>query len=376
MQRIDFSVPDIVDADVDAVSAVLRSGWLTTGEQCLALEAELAEYTGVAHAVAVSSCTTGLAVLLAALGLPPGSRVAAPTWTFVSTINVIVQAGHRPVLLDVDPESLNLDQRCLEAALANGVDAVIGVHFAGLPLGERIHELCREHGVPLIEDGAHALGMVDHRGRAVGSGTAGASLSFYATKNLTSAEGGAVLTDNEELASFARRHRLHGLSADAWRRYRRGGGAVYDVALPGLKANMPDVLAALARSQLARFEEMQKARRRIVELYRMLLGDVDGIEFVPGTLHVGSADHLLVVKLPGGRDRQAVAIALDELGITTSVHFTPVHRFSYYRSDDFLGPAGVTAAEAVADRCLSLPLHTRLTDEQVLRVCEGLRAVL
>ena len=221
---VPFAVPDLDADDVAAVARVLESGWLTTGAECLGLEADLGAYLGADHVVAMSSCTAALDTAVAYLDLPPGSRIGVPTWTFVSSALCAVHLGHRPVLLDVDADTLNLSVESLDAALRDpapdgGLDAVVGVHFGGVALSPAIHERCAEAGVPLIEDAAHALGTRDHRGLVAGRGSAGACLSFYATKNLTSAEGGALVTDDADLADFARSYRLHGLSRDAWARY-------------------------------------------------------------------------------------------------------------------------------------------------------------
>ncbi len=373
---VPFAPPDIDDDDVRAVERVLRSGWLTTGEEAQALEAELASYLGMAHVVTVSSCTAAIEIAYAALGLPPGARVGVPTWTFVSSALAPHHHGAVPVLLDVDPETLNLAPDSLEAALEAGLAAVVAVHFGGVPVGREVLERCASAGVPVIEDAAHALGASDHRGRALGRGTAGAALSFYATKNLTSGEGGALATDDADTARFARSFRLHGMSHDAWDRYRPGRFAQYDLIAAGIKANLPDVLATLARSQLARFERLQARRRDLVERYRAGLGGVPGLAFLPGSLVPESADHLVVVRLPGGVARDDVIAALAERGIATSVHFRPLHRFEWFRSHAEVGPLGVATAESLADRVLSLPLSSALSDAQVDRVCAELRSVL
>ncbi len=369
-----FAAPDVSDDDVDAVVRVLRSGWITTGSECRALEERLAAHLGASEVVAMSSCTAALEAAVAHLDLPPGSRVGVPTWTFVSTALSAVHAGHVPVLLDVEPDTLNLSVESLEAALdgPDGLDAVIGVHFGGVAFGKEIHELCTEHAVPLIEDAAHALGASDHRGPIAGRGTAGACLSFYATKNLTSAEGGALVTDDAELADFARSYRLHGLSRDAWARYRPGQRSGYDVVTPGIKGNLPDVLAALALSQLDRFDDMQGRRRLLVNRYRDALAGIDGIACVPGELDPFGADHLMALLLPEGADRDIITDHMTEQGVSTSVHFQPLHTFDWFAGHALIGPSGVPTADRLAPRALSLPLHPGLTPEQVDRVVTAL----
>lgn len=371
-QPILFAVPDIDDADIEAVTDVLRSGWITTGEQCQFLEADLSGYLGVEHVISMSSCTAALETAIAHLGLKPGARFGVPTWTFVSSALVGVHHNLIPVLMDIDPDTLNLSPSSLERAIDSGIEAVVGVHFAGMPMTREIHEMTAAAGIPLIEDAAHALGTSDHRGLVAGQGTAGACFSFYATKNLTSGEGGAIATDDPDLAAFARSFRLHGLSRDAWARYHPDSSGSYDLEVPGIKGNMPDVLAALARSQFGRFEQMQTHRRLLVERYRDNLSSIDGLDMVPSQMDSNSADHLMVVLLPAGIDREVVTDKLHGSGIATSVHFRPLHTFNWFAANADFDPAGLRVADSIASRALSLPLHTGLNIADVDRICDAL----
>lgn len=369
---IHFAVPEIDDDDVAAVTRVLRSGWITTGDECLELESELASYLGVPHVVTTSSCTAALEIALAHLALPPGARVAVPTWTFASSALVAVREGHEVVLVDVDPDTLNVATDALVDAIDEGIDALIAVHFAGVACTEKIHELCRSAGLPIVEDAAHALGTRDHRGLVNGTGTAGACYSFYATKNLTSGEGGALATDDEDLADFARTFRLHGMSKDAWARYHPDTPGGYDVVAPGIKGNLPDLLAALARSQFRRFSERQAHRRDLTTRYRANLRDVAGLRFVPSEPDPGSADHLFVVLLPEGSDRVKIRQVFADRLIGTSVHFQPLHQLHWFRENVSVARHGVATAEELAPRALSLPLHPAMSPGDVDRVCETL----
>jgi dTDP-4-amino-4,6-dideoxygalactose transaminase len=375
-RSLQFAAPDITDDDVEAVTRALKSGWITTAGEAMALEDELAAYLGVPHVITTSSCTAALDVAVAYLQLPPGARVAVPTWTFVSTALAAVHAGLQPVLVDVDADTLNLSPAALAAAIDEGVDAVVGVHFGGQALDRAVHDLCRDADVPLVEDAAHALGTRDHRGLVAGQGTGGACYSFYATKNLTCAEGGALATDDDELASFARSFRLHGLSHDAWARYHPEAPPGYDLLAPGIKGNLPDVLAALARSQLARFDQTQARRRQLVVQYRAELATVSDIRLVPGHLDSDSADHLMVVVLPDHLDRNAVVAELQTSGVPTSVHFQPLHTFGWFAEHAPIGPGGVPNAERVAAHALSLPLHAGLGADDVSYVVDQLRAIV
>lgn len=372
-----FAAPDLDQTDHAALARVLDSGWLTTGEECQRLEEELAAATGAAHVVAVSSCTAALEIGLSFLGLA-GARVGIPDWTFVSTALAAHRAGAVPVLLDVEPDTLNVSGDAIAAAIdSGGLDAVVPVHFGGVPVDASVRRLCAMAGVPVLEDAAHALGAHDERGPINGTGVVGACFSFYATKNLSCGEGGAIATFDGELADFARSWRLHGLSRDAWARYRPGakaGAALYDLMGPGLKANLPDLLAALARSQLARFDQMQARRRTLVQHYRAWLAEVPGLRCIPAEQVAGSADHLMAVVLPEGVDRTEVVRSMTAAGVPTSVHFQPLHAFPWMAANAVVGPGGVPVSSALAERALSLPLHTSLTDDDVERVVGALRA--
>jgi len=373
---VEFAVPDIDQADLDAVAAVLRSRWLTTGDECAALEGELAARLGAPHVVGLASCTAALEVAFAWLDLPPGSRVGVPVWTFVASVLAPMRHGAVPVLLDVDPHTLNVSPDSLAAALEDGLDAVVVVHFAGTPVDLQVHELCAAAGVPVVEDAAHAFGATDHRGPVAGQGNVGAALSFYATKNLSSGEGGALVTDDPGLARFARAYRLHGLVPRQVTRDDPAADRPPELLAAGIKANLPDLLAALARSQLRRFDALQARRRRVVEAYRIGLGGVDGLEVVPTQADPGSADHLFVVLLPEGSDRSQVIEALRLAGIATSVHFQPLHRFDLVAANAKPAPGGLAVADRLAPRALSLPLHPGLSDADVSRVCEALVGAL
>lgn len=375
-EPIAFSRPEILTNDVDAVSRVLASGWITTGNEVKAFEQELAEYVEVDHVVTVSSATTAEEICLAYLNLAPGSRVAVPTWTFVSTALAVERVGCVPVLVDVDHDTLNISEPGLAGAIDSGVRAVVGVHYAGTPLTADIRKMCADAGVPLVEDAAHAFGSRDDRGWVAGQGTAGACYSFYATKNLTTGEGGAIATDDPDLAAFALKYRLHGMSADAVNRYARPGAHRYDVTVPGLKANMPDLLAALGRTQLARFPQSQKHRRELVLRYRELLADAD-LRFVPGEHCADSADHLAVIDLLSSDRRDDVISALTEAEIGSSVHFRPLHTFSWYDGQNAeIASGGLDVADSLDGQIMSLPLHVGMSVDDVDRVCQVAKKAL
>ncbi len=375
-ERVTFASPDVSSADIEAVTRVLKSGWLTTGDECRLLEEELTEYLSIPHVVSMASCTAALETCIAYLDLPPGARVAVPTWTFVSTALAPIRHGAIPVLLDVDEDTLNVSTESAEAAADEGIDVAIVVHVGGVPVSPEVRAVFSGQGVPVIEDAAHALGACDERGRVAGRSTVAACFSFYATKNLTSAEGGALATEDDGLASFARSFRLHGLSRDAWARYRPGSPASYDLLAPGIKGNLPDLLAALARSQLDRYGSLQAHRRDLVERYRSNLTAIQGLRCVPERLAEDGADHLMIVVLPEGADRDAVVVHLNEANVGSSVHFQPLHHFPWFEKNATIAPGGTPVADALWNRVLSLPLHTRLSLSDVDFVCEALALAL
>ena len=370
-----FAPPAVDEDDVAAVAETVRGGWLTSGPECDALEAELAQATGADHVVTLNSCTAALEAAYCFLDLPTGARVGVPTWTFAASATAPVRFGGHPVLLDADPDTLNVATEAVEAAL-DDLDALVIVHFAGQPVDPEVRKLADAAGVPVIEDAAHSFGGHDDRG-PMGSGPTYASCwSFYATKNLTSGEGGALATSSAELAAFTREFRLHGLTRETWRRFTEADQTGYDIVQPGIKANLADPLAALARSQLRRLDEMQAARRRLALRYRDQLAALPDVTPVPGTHDPDSADHLMVVVLPPGVDRNGVATAMAEVGVPTSVHFPPLHNLSWFAEHADIGPAGTAVADDRAGRVLSLPLHPGLDEADVDRVCQALTDAL
>jgi dTDP-4-amino-4,6-dideoxygalactose transaminase len=250
------------------------------------------------------------------------------------------------------------------------------VHFAGVPVAREVHELCKRAGVPVVEDAAHALGAVDHRGLIRGVGCVAACLSFGSTGNITAGEGGALVTDRPDIAARAAAMRLHGLTRDAWARFHPDEPMRYGLLEPGTKANLPDLLAALGRSQLARLEDRQERRRRLVIAYRKQLADVRGVRVVPEHLAVDGSDHLMVVVLPEGAHRDHVQQRMRDGGVPTAVHFPPLHHFDWFRAHAEIGRGGLAVADAHGGRVLSLPLHAEMTVGDVERVVTTLRGAV
>jgi UDP-4-amino-4-deoxy-L-arabinose-oxoglutarate aminotransferase len=373
-----FSRPSITAADIAAVTAVLESGWITTGKICRELEQQFAHLTGCKHAVAMTSATAGMHLLLHALAIGPGDEVITPSMTWVSTVNLITLAGATPVFVDVDRETLMTTADHVKAALSARTKLIIPVHFAGAPLDlDSLRAVAGEHGIPLIEDAAHAAGA-RYREQSVGQ-TGTAVFSLHPIKNLTTGEGGIVCTDSEALASRVRMLRFHGLRADSFQRETQGRAPQAEVVEPGFKYNLPDMNAALGVSQLKRLSAMNRRRKELADHYRTLLADVDGIVplGLPSYEHV-HAWHLFVVRVVAeetGLSRDDFMLRLKERGIGTGLHFRAVHTHAFYRKQ---GRARhpLPNTEWNSDRICSLPLFPDMEIADVERVVDAVRSIL
>jgi dTDP-4-amino-4,6-dideoxygalactose transaminase len=371
---VPFARVEICEEARRAAARVLESGWVTTGPEVVAFERELAEWVGTGSAVAVASCTAAIELALRALELPRGAKVLTSTMTFCGAVHAIVHAGLVPVLADVDPVTLCSDAPACAAAArrAGGVDAMVVTHYAGYPAP--VEELAAAAGLPLarvVEDAAHALGTwMDTR--PVGTISAATCFSFYATKNLPIGEGGMVTTDDQAIADHVRRARLHGMSADAWKRYLPGSAWGYSVEVAGLKANMTDLQAAIGRAQLRRFASWQERRALLARRYDEHLAGIPGLRPPPRPARGRHAWHLYAVQVEPefGIGRDELIARLAERDVGCSVHFIPVHRFPYFR--DLLGAelGRFPNADAAFRRIVSLPLHPGLELEDVDHVGE------
>ncbi len=361
---VPFCVPWTDGREIRQVSEAIRSGWLTTGPKTARFEEGICNLVGVPHAVAVNSCTAALHLALVAAGVRRGDEVITSPYTFAATGEAILYLGARPVFADIVPETLNIDPEAAARAVTRRTRAILPVHIAGLPCDmAAIHTLARGARVPVVDDAAHALGAAIGE-RPVGRLADLTCFSFYATKNLSTGEGGMVVTRSRALAEHVRRLSLHGLSRDAWRRYARGGSWRYDVVELGYKYNMTDVAAALGLAQLAKFPAMQRRRRALAARYTRLLAECDAFDLPEEPRGVSHAWHLYVLRLrPGvlrvGRDQLIDALA--ERGIGTSVHFQPLHLFSYYRKAFGYRAGAFPRTERESARALSVPLHPGLS---------------
>ncbi len=368
-QRVEFYRHHLGEAEIAACGEVLRSLFLTTGPVCARFEEEFAAWLGVRQVVAVASCTAALEMSLRALGVGAGDEVITTPMTFIATANAVLQVGAEPVFVDVEPLTGNLDPARVEEAVTPRTRAVVPVHLYGTLCDmPRLRELADRHGLALVSDCAHAV-----EARRDGYGSAAmceaACYSFYATKNLTCGEGGAVATDDAELAERLRRLRLHGMSKGAAERY-QGTYRHWDMVELGFKANLPDVLAALLLPQLAGLEQRRRRREEIARRYEAAFTPLAGVDFPrvpPGAV---SARHLFTIWV----DRRDEFLArLQQRGIGVAVNYRAVHLLSYYRRRFGFRPGAFPVAESIGERTLSLPLYPSLQDHEVERVIQAVR---
>ncbi|WP_446028145.1 UDP-4-amino-4-deoxy-L-arabinose aminotransferase [Lelliottia amnigena] len=370
-----FSRPAMGPEELAAVSEVLQSGWITTGPKNQALEQAFCTLTGNQHAIAVSSATAGMHVALMALGIQAGDEVITPSLTWVSTLNMIVLLGAEPVMIDVDRDTLMVTPHAVEAAITPRTKAIIPVHYAGAPVDiDAIRAVADRHGIPVIEDAAHAAGTyykgnhVGHRGTAI--------FSFHAIKNMTCAEGGLIVTDDEQLANRMRSLKFHGLGVDAFDRQTHGRAPQAEVISPGYKYNLADINAAIALVQLQKLEQHNARRKEIAERY---LTELENTPFLPLSQPPWAhkhAWHLFILRVDEascGISRNDLMEALKAKGIGTGLHFRAAHTQKYYRERY---PALVLPnTEWNSDRICSIPLFPTMTDDDVTRVIAALREV-
>jgi dTDP-4-amino-4,6-dideoxygalactose transaminase len=359
---LSFQPPAIGEEEIEAVAETLRSGWLTTGPRTADLEERFAEYVGAKHAVALSSGTAALHLSLLALGVGPGDEVITTPITWPATANVIVHAGATPVFVDVREDDLNLDSALVKNAVTPRTKAIMPVDLAGQPADlDPLLEL----GLPIVEDAAHAAES-EYRGRKVGAIVDATCFSLYATKNIAAGEGGVVTTDRDDVAEAIRDRRL----------MRRGHGTLYDIGVPGYKANLSDVLASIALVQLAKVDVHRAIRERHVAYYDAAIAELDGITPLARDPRDVHALHLFVVRIDperAGATRDEYQRALTDENIGTSIHFLPVHRLTWYR-ERWPG-VSLPVAERAGSEVLSLPLSPAHSDADVEDAIAALQRV-
>lgn len=374
-----YALPDIGEAEIAEVVATLRSGWITTGARTRQFEAEFAAYTGCKHALAVNSCTAALHLALEAVGVKRGDEVLVPTVTFASTAEVVRYLDAKPVLVDCRADDLTLDVERAAAAITPRTRAVMPVHYGGSPCDmDAVLALAKRHGLAVVEDAAHAL-PTEYKGRRVGTIGDITCFSFYATKTVTTGEGGMIATANDAWAERMRAMSLHGISKDAWKRYTASGSWYYEIQAPGYKYNLTDIASALGIHQLRRCEEMWRRRCELVAFYREAFGRFEELELPVQRPETRHAWHLFPIRLKLEKltiDRAAFMDGLRDAGIGASVHFIPLHLHPYYRDTYGCQPSDCPVAAREYQRLVSLPLYSKMTDADARRVVDAVAGLL
>src|SRR6266536_371606 len=376
---VPFHRPEITEDEIQSVVATLRSGWLTTGPKVKRFEEQFAGYLGCRHAVAVNSGTAALHLALDAVGIKEGDEVIVPTMTFAATAEVVFYLKAKHVLVYCRPDTLNIDPEQIENAITSKTRAIIPVHFGGQPCEmDRILEIARQYKVKVIEDAAHAL-PASYRDKKVGAIGDITCFSFYATKTITTGEGGMATTENSEWAERMRMMSLHGISHDVWKRYTKEGSWYYEILYPGFKYNLTDIAAAIGIEQLKKCNELWEARQRIAMNYAKAFADLKEIQVPSCRNDVQHAWHLFVVQLNLERlkiNRNQFIEALREKQIGTSVHFIPLHLHPYYRDKFDYKPDDFTNASTAFERIISLPIYPKMTEGNVRDVIVAVRQLI
>jgi len=369
--QIPFHRAELGDEEIRAVSEVIRSGWLTMGAKTFEFERQFARYVGASHAVAVSSCTAALHLALETVGVRRDDEVLVPTTTFTATAEVVTYLGAKPVLVDVDPLTLNADPLDIERKITDRTKAIIPVHFAGMPCDmTEILELAAQHELHVIEDAAHSL-PASYKGKRIGTVSELTAFSFYATKTITTGDGGMITTENPEYAHRLQVMRLHGIARDAWKRYSAEGSWFYEVLENGFKYNLTDLQAALGVVQLEKCDAMYMARLRIAQRYSSAFQSIESLQIPLVPPERESSWHLYVLRLNLDQlriDRNQFIRELTDRGIGTSVHFIPLHLQPVYRRDYQYKLGDLPVAEREYQRSLSLPIYPGMREDEVEQV--------
>jgi len=375
---IPLSIPDIGPEEIKNAVTCLKSGWLSTGKLNLEFEALLKDYLNTKEVVCLDSCTSALHLSLLALGIGKGDEVITTPLTFASTANVIVHCGARPVFCDIDIDTYNIDSDLIEKKITKKTKAIIPVHFAGYPCNLKvIYKITEKYGISVIEDAAHAIGSRIN-GKKIGSFPGIACFSFYATKGITTGEGGCVALMDKKISDKIRIFRFHGISKDAWKRYEKGIRWRYDIVEAGFKNNMTDVLASIGIAQIKKINIFLARRKKIAEIYTKELKDLQGFK-TPSVSHgIDHSWHLypcLIDKKEFGMNRTQFITAMNSLGIGTGVHYIPVHLHSYYKKKYGLKRGQFPIAEKVGNEIVSIPLFTKMTKKDIKKVINTIKLI-
>lgn len=376
-----FAKPLVSEEAIADVADSIRKGWMAMGPKTVDFENKFADYVGSKYAVSVNSATAGLHLAVMAL-IQPGDEVITTAMTFASTVNAIIFSGGKPVLVDIDPHTFNIDVKAVEKAITPKTKAIIPVHFAGRPCDmDALEVLAEKYNLSIIEDAAHALGA-QYKGKKIGAGRGKnhiAVFSFHPTKNITTGEGGMVCTDDEDAAEIMSMQRQNGMSKGAWNRYQANGKAHYDIFKPGLKYQMMDIQAAIGRDQLKHLEEFNTRRREIVARYQKELADVKGLILPPeieeGNIHSWHIYTPLIDIDTLGFSRDDFMAQMSKRNIGTAYHYQALHLFTCYGEITGLKAGDLPNSEYVSERIVSLPLFPAMTDDDVTDVIEAIKEI-
>lgn len=374
-----FAQPSISEQEIQEVVDTLQSGWLTIGPKTHKFEENFRNYIGSRHSIAVNSCTAGIHLSLIAAGVEPGCEVITTPFTFAATSHVILHVGAKPIFVDIEKDTFNIDVERIEAAITSRTRAIIPVHIAGHPCDmNEIMSIAKRHRLFVIEDAAHAL-AAKYYDRPIGTIGDMTVFSFYATKNITTGEGGMVTANNDDFAEKIRLLSLHGISKDAWKRYSNDGSWFYDVIYPGYKYNMSDIQAAIGLWQLKQLDQFQKKRHEYARIYNEAFKNLPEIEIPYLRSGIEHAWHLYIIKLNLERlkiNRNEFIKALHAENIGTSVHFIPHHLHSFYQKTFGFKYGDFPNSEYVYERVISLPLYPKMSESDVERVIQAVNKII
>lgn len=370
---IPYALPSIDDQEMKEVIDAIQSNWLSKGPKTVEFEGKFASYVNAEHAIGLNSCTAGLHLAQVALGIGPGDEVITTPYTFAATVNTIIHTGATPVLVDIEPQTMNIDPAKIAEKITHKTKAIIPVHFAGYPCDmNKIKQIASFHNLQIIEDAAHAV-YTKYYDQMIGSISDVTVFSFYATKNLVTGEGGMITTNNEELADRLRIMSLHGMSKNAWNRYSDKGSWYYEVEVPGYKYNMTDIQAAFGLVQLEKLESLQKVRTEYAEMYNKAFQKIEGFTLPYDDALHRHAWHLYVLRISEEQftiDRAQFIQELSIRGVGTSVHFIPIPIHPYYKNIGYQ-ISDYPEAEKAYKGAISLPLYPRMTKEDIQYVIEA-----
>ncbi|MEM6190609.1 DegT/DnrJ/EryC1/StrS family aminotransferase [Shewanella scandinavica] len=377
-----FALPEIGQEEINEVIDSLRSGWVTTGPKAKRLEEDFTSFLGLEglESIAVNSATSGLHLALEALDVGPGDEVIVPTYTFTATAEIVRYLGATPIMVDVDPKTFNMTSKSFEDAITPKTKVVVPVHFAGLACDmDAIIAIAKKNNIKVVEDAAHALPTF-YKGNMIGTLASDVTVfSFYANKTMTTGEGGMVVTANPEIAQRCKVMRLHGISRDAFDRYTSTKPSwFYEIIAPGYKYNMPDIAASIGIHQLKKLPSFQIKRQQMAEYYNDALKDLPlDLPAMP-SLDSSHAWHLYAIRLQPAANisRDLFIEKMSELGIGCSVHFIPLHLHPYWRDTYQLSPDMYPVAQSIYETEVSLPLYTKMTNDDLIRVIAAVKKVL